>query len=111
MPCWFKISRVKRFKFKKACKNFLDSLLGFDYNWKKSFFHSYRDDDTIWTKSFSVHEVFQQSFSVEEDEIYDESFNTEDEESEYSYDSNGEGIIIRKQQQQQKNRKHICQNN
>lgn len=96
MPCWFKLSRTKRFKFKKACKNFIGSLFGLENYLKKSFFHTYRDDDTIWTKSYSVPDAFQKSFSSQENDFHDDTFNNLDDESEFSFSSNGETINLSK---------------
>lgn len=93
MPCWFKLSRTKRFKFKKACRNFIGSLFGL----QKAFYHKNRDDDnTIWTKSYSVSDAFQKSFSCEENGFHDDTFNNIDDESEYSLSSNGEAINFTK---------------
>ncbi|RNA25806.1 hypothetical protein BpHYR1_004885 [Brachionus plicatilis] len=88
MPCWFKLSRTKRFKFKIACKSFIGNLFGLENYWKKSFFHTYRDDDTIWTKSHSVPDAFHKSFSSEQNDSQDDTLNNLDDESECSLSSN-----------------------
>ena len=104
MPCWFKLSRTKHFKLKRVCKNFIGSLFGLENYLKKSFYHAYRDDDTIWTKSYSVSDPFQKSFSCEENGFHDDTFNNIDNESEYSLSSNGEAINFNKVS----SHTHIC---